>query len=188
MSVYQIQRALAPDLKVHAIGKSFNGKLHGNASMALQYALAAGLEQVLQEPGEEHLRGSLERRLLNFIARGGIVVYVKDNDTVVGVATVGCCSGLWSESFLVEDLRVAKRTTVMSDRVYAALLDGILDVARITSKEVKKGPVLIHVGAATSERRLLRRTFKQYGFHQETAAQPDMWTAKVGGQEQLAVA
>ena len=187
MSVYQIQRALAPDLKVHAIGKSFNGKLHGNASMALQYALAAGLEQVLQEPGEEHLRGSLERRLLNFIARGGIVVYVKDNDTVVGVATVGCCSGLWSESFLVEDLRVAKRTTVMSDRVYAALLDGILDVARITSKEVKKGLVSVHFSAGDSERRLLRRMLLAHGFQEEASA-PGMWIARVGGQEQLAVA
>ena len=183
MSVYQIRRALAPDLKVHAISKCLKGVVHGNTSWTLQYAMAAGLERVLLKPGED----SLERRLLVFLEGGGAIVYVKDGGEVIGAATVGRCSGLWSESFLVEDLRVAKRITVMSDRVYEALLDGILDVARITSEEVKKGPVLIHVGVATSERRLLCRTFQQHGF-QETAAQPGMWTAKVGGQEQLAVA
>ncbi len=183
MSVHSI-RKLEPVLKVHAIGNLFNGKLHTNASMALQYALAAGLEQVLQEPGEECLRGSLERRLLDFSESGGLIVYVKDGYEVVGVTTIGRCSGLWSESFMVEDLRVAKRITVMSDRVYEALLNGILDVARLTS-ETRGGPVLIHVGAATSERRLLRRTFKQHGFREESDA-PDMWLARVSSREQAA--
>jgi hypothetical protein len=188
MSVHQIRRALNPDLKIHAIGKYFVGKLHSNVSMTLQYAMAAGLEPVLLQDQQAYFLGRLELKLLEFFDGGGIILYVKDGARIVGVTTIGYCPGLRGSSFLVEDMCLARHAlSVMRDRVYGALIQGVLNLAILLQKEAM-GPILVHFSTGDSQRRLLKRLLHMHGFQEEVDA-PGMWIARVKhGQEQLAVA
>jgi hypothetical protein len=69
------------------------------------------------------------------------------------------------------------------------MLKGIVSFARLMASEGEEmKPILIHLSAGDSQRRLLRRLFLEHGFQEESDA-PGMWIARVKhGQEQLAVA
>jgi hypothetical protein len=183
MSVHQI-RQLELALKIHAIGSCFKGQLHGGkGSMALQYAMAAGIEQVLQGPGEKGSRGSLERSLLDFIDDGGIMVYVKDQGVVVGVVTVGRMQRPDFDCLAIKEIRIGSRIRVWRDEVYSALLTGVSDVARFLADEEKK-VVAVFMDLDDSDRRLLRRTLQTMGY--ASWSMTDACMATVAPHKQLA--
>ncbi|QQR79095.1 MAG: hypothetical protein IPJ68_02375 [Candidatus Moraniibacteriota bacterium] len=174
--------SLKPDLKTHVVRMVSKGVWSGTAVLELKLQ---ALKETLRDnspPLEE------EWTYYNFIQNGGIIFLVTDGRLLVGAATVGRCSSLWSESFMVEDFCVAPRISVLTDQVYGAMLKGIVCFARLMAaggEEMK--PILIHLSAGDSKRRLLKRLFMEYGFQEESDA-PGMWIARVSqkGQDQLA--
>lgn len=119
---------------------------------------------------------SLERRLIDFLDRGGLIVYVLDGDTdVVGLATV---SPPFSGISLIEDFVISRDASVFQDDISGCLIQGIRQLAENPSYQEGQ-PFSIFLGMGTPELCGLRPLFESHGFHVYGPEYPDSLIARI---------